>query len=53
MVGTDGVVGVSGASSEESGGELVGGFTGELAEVVGPLATAVKGYIQINSVFSF
>lgn len=41
MLGTDGVVGVGGASSE-SDGELVGELTGVSAEEVGALATAVK-----------
>lgn len=47
MLGTDGVVGVGGASSE-SAGEFVGELTGVLAEEVGALATAVKGDIHIN-----
>ncbi|KAK1378995.1 ABC transporter B family member 2-like [Heracleum sosnowskyi] len=42
MLGTDGVVGVGGAPSELSAGELVGGLTGVLAQEVGALATAVK-----------
>ncbi|KAK1381973.1 hypothetical protein POM88_019708 [Heracleum sosnowskyi] len=42
MLGTDGVVGVGGAPSELSSGQLVGGLTGVLAQEVGALATTVK-----------